>query len=70
MGRSQDGGETDGPAVDAQERYLQLRTDFDNFRRRAASERETGQLEGRRAALTPLLPGTRHARARASGRFH
>jgi molecular chaperone GrpE len=56
MGCSQDGGETDSPAIDAQERYLQLRTDFDNLRRRAASERETGQLEGRRAALAPLLP--------------
>jgi molecular chaperone GrpE len=40
----------------AQERYLQLRTDFDNLRRRAAREREAGELEGRRAALTPLLP--------------
>ena len=39
MGCSQDGGETDSPAIDAQERYLQLRTDFDNLRRRAASER-------------------------------
>jgi molecular chaperone GrpE len=72
MGRAQDGGETDSPAVDvpargssapavqgddaAQERYLQLRTDFDSLRRRAAREREAGQLEGRRAALTPLLP--------------
>jgi len=40
----------------AQERYLRLRADFDNLRRRAAREREAGQLEGRRAALTPLLP--------------
>jgi molecular chaperone GrpE len=40
----------------AQERYLRLCADFDNLRRRAAREREAGQLEGRRAALTPLLP--------------
>ncbi len=40
----------------AQERYLRLRADFDNLRRRTAHEREAGQLEGRRAALTPLLP--------------
>jgi molecular chaperone GrpE len=40
----------------APERYLQLRADFDNLRRRAAREREAGELEGRRAALMPLLP--------------
>jgi molecular chaperone GrpE len=46
-----------GPADDAaRERHLRLRADFDNLRRRAAREREAGQLEGRRAALTPLLP--------------
>ena len=72
MGRAQDGGETISPAVDApargsdaravqaddaaQERYLQLRADFDNLRRRAAREQQAGELEGRRAALMPLLP--------------
>jgi molecular chaperone GrpE len=50
-------GETNGHPVDmAEERYLELRADFDNLRRRAAREREAGLLEGRRAALTPLLP--------------
>ena len=40
---------------EAQERYLRLRADFDNARRRAAHEQETARQEGRRAALTPIL---------------
>jgi molecular chaperone GrpE len=40
---------------EAQERYLRLRADFDNARRRAAREQETARQEGRRAALTPIL---------------
>ena len=43
MGCSQDAGETDSPAIEAQERYLRLRADFDNLRRRAAREQETAR---------------------------
>jgi molecular chaperone GrpE len=39
-----------------QERYLRLLADFDNYRRRMAREHEVVRLEGRRAALLPLLP--------------
>jgi molecular chaperone GrpE len=38
------------------ERGLRLLADFENYRRRAARERETTQLEGRREALLPVLP--------------
>jgi molecular chaperone GrpE len=41
---------------EADERYLRLRADFENFRRRAARDYETARREGRRAALLPLLP--------------
>ena len=37
------------------DRRLRLLAEFDNFRRRAARERETAGAEGRRAALRPLL---------------
>ena len=37
------------------DRRLRLLAEFDNFRRRAARERETASAEGRRAALRPLL---------------
>lgn len=37
------------------DRRLRLLAEFDNFRRRAARERETTGAEGRRAALRPLL---------------
>ena len=37
------------------ERYLRLRADFENLRRRGMREREMARLEGRRAALLPLL---------------
>ena len=40
---------------EAQERHLRLRADFDNLRRRSAREQEAARLEGRRAALGPLL---------------
>jgi molecular chaperone GrpE len=40
-----------------QDRLLRFRADFDNFRRRAARERETAQQEGRRSTLLALLPG-------------
>jgi molecular chaperone GrpE len=40
---------------ESQERYLRLRADFDNVRRRSTREQEAARLEGRRAALAPLL---------------
>jgi molecular chaperone GrpE len=40
---------------EAQERYLRLRADFDNLRRRSAREQEAARNEGRRSALGPLL---------------
>jgi molecular chaperone GrpE len=44
------------PQAEADERHLRLRADFENFRRRAAKDYETAYREGRRAALSPLLP--------------
>jgi molecular chaperone GrpE len=38
-----------------QQRNLRLLADFDNFRRRVAREQEVARLDGRRAALLPLL---------------
>jgi molecular chaperone GrpE len=40
-----------------QDRLLRFRADFDNFRRRAAREKEAAQKEGLRATLRALLPG-------------
>jgi molecular chaperone GrpE len=40
---------------DATQRLLRLRADFENFRRRAAQERDDARREGRRAALLPVL---------------
>jgi len=37
------------------DRRLRLLAEFDNFRRRAARERESANAEGQRAALRPLL---------------
>ena len=39
-----------------QQRNLRLLADFENFRRRVAREQEAARLDGRRAALRPLLP--------------
>ena len=44
------------PQAEADERHLRLRADFENFRRRAAKDYETAYREGRRAAISPLLP--------------
>jgi len=40
---------------EAQGRHLRLRADFDNLRRRLASEQEAARQEARRVALGPLL---------------
>jgi molecular chaperone GrpE len=39
-----------------QDRSLRLLADFENLRRRGKREHEAARLEGRRAALLPLLP--------------
>jgi len=40
---------------EAEQRYLRLCADLDNFRRRASREQEIARRDGRRAALLPLL---------------
>jgi molecular chaperone GrpE len=57
--RAADAGEVERlqRALDeTQDRYLRLRADLDNVRRRAAREHEAARREERRAALAPLLP--------------
>ena len=41
--------------VEADDRHLRLLAEFDNFRRRSASEHDAARREGRRAALLPVL---------------
>jgi molecular chaperone GrpE len=38
------------------DRYLRLRADLENFRRRAAAEQTAAHREGSRSALAPVLP--------------
>jgi molecular chaperone GrpE len=42
--------------VEEEERHLRLRADLENFRRRAAYERDAARADGLRAALLPVLP--------------
>ncbi len=41
--------------AEADDRYLRLLAEFENFRRRAAKEHDAARREGRRSALLPLL---------------
>ena len=45
----------DAVGTEEDQRYLRLLADFENFKRRTGHEREGVRLEGRRAALVPIL---------------
>src|SRR2546422_11738989 len=52
---------------EAEQRYLRLCAELDNFRRRASREQELARRDRRRTALLPLLSGMDSFERRLSG---